>query len=409
MEKTGRYLIVLDPNRKDEAVSKISAIAGLIADSREFTAAPEKAANESSVLLHHIGVAVSDLDPDQAVGVRNVDEVRVVEAERYVYAIAPSSEYELGFRDGVDALYRASKSGGGIAALLPRAAAPLDESQITWGLQLIKIPDTHTTGEGVKVAVLDTGLDLQHPDFTARGPVATQSFVSGTATVQDGHGHGTHCCGTINGPSSPSTGPRYGVAPHASLYVGKVLDDSGSGRDGDILNGINWAIGERCDVISMSLGAPVAPGAPPSLAYEQAAKVALDQGTLIVAAAGNESRRPGMIAPVGHPANCPSVLAVAAVDDSMLIAFFSCGQVGSGKAPGIAGPGVQIYSSWPLPRRYNTISGTSMATPHVAGVAALLVEARGVRGSALTSALTSSTKTIGLPASDAGSGLVQAP
>lgn len=405
MEKTGRYLLVLNRERKDQAVSKIQGITGPLPDSREFLTAEGAALSEAAV-FHHIGVAVTSLDRDQAVAVQAMDDVTSVEPERYCYAI-DGDDYIRGFRDGVEAFYQSA--GRGTVAGSLALAEDFDESTITWGLQAIGVSRSRAAGNGARIAVLDTGLDFNHPDFTARAPIIAQSFVDGVATAQDGHGHGTHCSGTICGPSTPSVGPRYGIAPGANLFIGKVLSDQGSGTDGDILNGINWAITQKCDVISMSLGAAVAPGAPYSQAYEQAASSALEAGTLIVAAAGNESRRPGMIAPVGHPANCPSILAVAAVDDHLSVAFFSCGQIGAGKAPAIAAPGVQVYSTWPLPRRYNTISGTSMATPHVSGAAALFIEAKGVRGASLANSITSSARAVRLPHSDVGAGFLQIP
>lgn len=196
--------------------------------------------------------------------------------------------------------------------------------------------------------------------------------------------------------------------------------------------GINWAITNQCQVISMSLGAAVQPGEPFSTIYENVAQRALrsNPGTLIVAAAGNESSRPGLIAPVGRPANCPSILAVAALDTDMRIARFSNGGInGNGGGVDIAGPGVEIFSSVPepfppsvqppatpfngrpWPPRYHIISGTSMACPHVAGIAALWLEARGAgtTAQALWQLLTGNARRLTLPSRDVGAGLVQAP
>ncbi|MDF2780635.1 MAG: peptidase and in kexin sedolisin, partial [Geminicoccaceae bacterium] len=106
---------------------------------------------------------------------------------------------------------------------------------------------------GIRLAVLDTGMDLQHPDFATRA-VQSQSFVTGQA-VQDGHGHGTHCIGTACGPAAPQRLPRYGVATNAEVFAGKVLSNQGSGADRGILAGIQWAMVNRCAVVSMSLGA----------------------------------------------------------------------------------------------------------------------------------------------------------
>jgi subtilisin len=194
--------------------------------------------------------------------------------------------------------------------------------------------------------------------------------------------------------------------------VGKVLDDAGHGVDGDIIAGIEWAVVNECEVTSMSLGAPPAAGQAFSAVFERAASRALARGSLIVAAAGNDSQRDqGRVAPVSHPANCPSIMAVGAVDSSLQVAPFSNGGT---TAPGgevdFAGPGVDVRSSWPMPTEYNTISGTSMATPHVAGIAALTAEADPAsRGNALRTALERRAQRLPLPSTDVGAGLVQAP
>jgi subtilisin family serine protease len=208
---------------------------------------------------------------------------------------------------------------------------------------------------------------------------------------------------------------RYGVAYNAEIFVGKVLSNQGSGADGGILAGIDWAIGNGCQIISMSLGAPTRRGATYSPIYEEVAKRALSQGTLIIAAAGNESNRPGFINPVARPANCPSIMAVAALDKQLQIASFSNSSINpDGGGIDIAGPGVAVYSTWSTKAirrasRYLTIAGTSMATPHVAGIAALYAEATGKRGYELWALLMQNAQRINLPSVDVGIGLVQAP
>ncbi len=162
----------------------------------------------------------------------------------------------------------------------------------------------------------------------------------------------------------------------------------------------------------MSLGSPTSPGEPFSEVFENAARRASQAGSLIVAAAGNESQRPSVINPVGHPANCPSILAVGALDAQLRVAAFSSGGINpQGGQVDIAGPGVAVRSSWPRPTLYRTISGTSMATPHVAGIAALHVEAQKgtMVGGALGWLLLQSSRRLELPARDVGVGLVQAP
>jgi subtilisin len=275
------------------------------------------------------------------------------------------------------------------------AAAPA----ATWGLMSTNVLLSQYSGQGIKVAVLDTGFDLNHPDFAGR-IVTASSFVP-NQHVQDLHGHGTHCIGTSCGPRNPVGVPRYGIANNAQIFAGKVLANSGMGSTGGILAGINWAIANGCQIISMSLGS----NSPVQSYYTQAAQRALAAGSLIIAASGNDSQRPGNIVGTGAPANSPGIVAVAALGPQLQPAYFSNG----GKIE-IAGPGVDVFSSVPMPRRYTTMSGTSMATPHVAGIAALWAESNAAyRGQALANQLQASAKHLPLPASDVGAGLVWAP
>lgn len=265
------------------------------------------------------------------------------------------------------------------------------------------------TGKGVKVAVLDTGIDLAHPDFSGRFPgvANTASFVPGSPSAQDGNGHGTHCAGIVAGPQRSSGGIRYGVAPDVTLLVGKVLSDEGSGYDEWILNGIDWAVDQGASVISMSLGSPRYPNQPYSQAYETVARLLLNEGVLIVAAAGNDSYRPFFIAPVENPAACPSIMAVAAVDRFRQVAYFSCAQMDNIGEVNVSAPGVDVHSSW-TGSTFNTISGTSMATPHVAGIAALYVELHRLSGRQLWDKLERTAYP--LPGrQDYGAGIAQAP
>ncbi len=283
-----------------------------------------------------------------------------------------------------------------------------DTANESWGRQATGADGSSVTGKGVRVAVLDTGIDSGHPDVSGN-VVASRSFVLGES-VDDINGHGTHCAGTIAGSRTLQSTPQYGVAPDVELVIAKVLSNGGFGRQRDILRGMLWAAQQGAQVISMSLGRPNTVGAPHDPAYERAAAFALSNGSLVVAAAGNESaRRFGHVAPVGSPADSPSAVAVAAVDQALDVADFSNGGInGGGGVIDVAAPGVDVFSSWPLPRRYRSISGTSMACPHVAGVAALWVESNGLTSNALRSHLYGTAFGLGNGV-DFGAGLVQAP
>jgi subtilisin len=385
-ETTGRYLVLLDEDAVDAGAREMAAVAGIRTWSTSDVVGPEfPGAETDGVILHELGVAVVSADDRQlralVTAAAGDGPIATVEPERVVTALAAPAVED------------------------PRTA---DESTFTWGLQAIRAATSGASGAGIRVAVLDTGLDLTHPDLAGR-TIVSRSFVPGEE-VQDGHGHGTHCIGTACGPRTPEQPPGYGVAHHCDIYAGKVLSNRGSGTDGSILAGIAWAVMHGCAVVSMSLGAPTQPGQPFSQAFERVARRALDRGTLIVAAAGNDSRRSsGHIAPLSHPANCPSILAVGAIDVREAIAEFSCGTVDPYAAVDLVGPGVDVHSAWPMPRRTRRISGTSMATPHVAGAAALIAQATGARGYELWARLAQTARRLPLPSTDVGSGLVQAP
>jgi subtilisin family serine protease len=430
-EYTGRYL-VYSPDLSQAAgiSSQIQSKTGLnLKSSTEFENeifTEKDLENTDGIYLDKIGVAVLNSKPEAESSISALadEDGLIVEKERVVHAISLLDEetenYVKGYRDAVNSL----------ADMLvqPEEEYDFDEAEMedmedpevsvsgnTWGLKATRVvPQTFLytnpySGSGIKVAILDTGFDLNHPDFAGR-PIVSQSFISGQA-VQDGHGHGTHCTGTACGPKSPAPAvERYGIAYKAKIHIGKVLSNSGSGADSGILAGINWAIANGCSIISMSLGANVnGPGY--SAVYESVALNALNNGTLIIAAAGNASSRPGTIKPVSHPANCPSIMAVGAVDSAMNVASFSCGGLyPSYGAVDIAGPGVAVFSSTKMPARYATWNGTSMATPHVAGIAALWAQATGLRGRNLWRKLISTAKALPAhPSRDVGAGLVQAP
>jgi subtilisin family serine protease len=381
---TGRYLVLLEDDWT-EAAGELNRVAGIQAVDSAQSGLAQPLWEADGLVMRDLGVALVSADPDQLTALTAAADrpgpIALVEPERYVRAIATPAAETVGV---------------------------VDETTFTWGLQAVGAPDSKATGAGVRVAVLDTGLDLAHPDLAGR-TITSKSFVEGEQ-VQDGHGHGTHCIGTSCGPRTRQGGPGYGIAYQAEIYAGKVLSNAGSGADGGILAGISWAIANGCRVVSMSLGAATQPGQPYSRTYERVARRALARGTLIVAAAGNESERAqGTIAPVGHPANCPSILAVGAVDVRGGIADFSCGTVDAVGSVDVVGPGVDVYSSWPQPLGHRRISGTSMATPHTAGIAALIAQATGASGYELWARLCQAARRLSLPSTDVGAGLVRAP
>lgn len=323
----------------------------------------------------------------------------------------PLIAYLQGMQDAVEIALRRTR--GDMEGVSSICRQPTEDTTHSWCLELIGIPADYSvaTGQGVKVAVLDTGIDLVHPDFSGRLTENDNavSFVP-NQSVLDGHGHGTHCVGCIAGPVQSVGGKRYGVAPGVDLLVGKVLGNNGFGRDDQIIDGIDWAVEMGAKIISLSLSSRRAVDEPSSLLYEQVAKNLLedDPGVLVVAAAGNSSRRPNSTRPVENPAACPSLMAVAAVDQLKKIGAFSCSQMDAHGEINISGPGVAVYSSW-VDSGFRLNNGTSMATPHVAGVAALHLERDpDLTAGELWQVLESNAAPLGDP-QDFGSGLVQAP
>ncbi|MFF8841684.1 S8 family serine peptidase [Streptomyces sp. NPDC015127] len=227
-------------------------------------------------------------------------------------------------------------------------------------------------GKGTRVAVLDTGVDAAHPDLEGR-VTATENFTD-SAGPDDRQGHGTHTLSTVGGSGAASGGSRKGVAPGAELLSGKVLNDYGSGAASWIIAGMQWAVDQKADVVSMSLGSslPTDCTDPMSTAAEELSRSA---DTLFVVAAGNAGPALGT---VSSPGCTPGVLTVGAVDrDDSTAPFSSRGPaiVTHTLKPEIAAPGVAISAAAAGGRgvhAYQSMSGTSMATPHVAGAAAIL-------------------------------------
>lgn len=238
----------------------------------------------------------------------------------------------------------------------------ISSSSLTnWGVADIKASTSWQsgyTGKGVKIAVIDTGAG-PHPDLSVTGGTNVINGANSTSYVDD-NGHGTHVTGII--AAKGLYGGVKGVAPDASVYAVKALDSSGSGYTSDIIAGIDWAIENKMNIITMSLGSNQS-----DTSLQQAVDTAYNNGILVVAAAGNDGNAAGTGTNVEYPANYSSVIAVGAVDSTNKRAGFSS----SGSKVEVSAPGVNITSTY-LNGGYVQMTGTSMATPFVAGDLALL-------------------------------------
>ncbi len=299
--------------------------------------------------------------------------------------------------------------GGGIEAihLDGKVQATLDSS-VAW----IGAPEAWAdgyTGEGVTVAVLDSGYDDTHPDLAGRVLADSTSFVPGEEVADDPHGHGTHVASTIAGTGAASGGTHRGVADGADLLVGKVLGADGFGQDSWIISAMQWA-GERADIVSMSLGSQQ-PSDGTDVMSEALNEIADETGALFVVAAGNSS------APetIGSPGAASSALTVGSVDDpsGWLSWFSSQGPLSRSGAlkPDLVGPGSDVTAARSADSAgegaYVSMSGTSMATPHVAGAAAIVKQQHPeYSADQLRAAIVSTASDVGLTPYQSGSGVV---
>lgn len=245
----------------------------------------------------------------------------------------------------------------------PGAPAPQPAQTIPWGISAVKSPEAWSVsrGAGVLVCVVDTGIQADHPDLQSNVAGGVNFVVKrgrlDSAAWGDDNGHGTHVAGTI--AALDNAIGVVGVAPEARLFAVKALDSRGSGYLSDVADGIRSCVTAGAKVINMSLGSSAG-----STLLEDALAFSRNSGLFNVAAAGNES------GPVSYPAKYNTVLAVSAVDSAMNFAYFS----NSGPEIIFAAPGVAVLSTT-YKSSYATFNGTSMASPHVAGVAALIIGA----------------------------------
>jgi subtilisin family serine protease len=310
-----------------------------------------------------------------------------METEVHVDELTPDNVRDLARDPAVAAIARSMPTK--LIAPVPQDAAAA-AAGAAWGIQAVGADTSSRTGAGVTVAVLDTGIDAAHAAFNGVQLVQQDFSGSGNGDVQ---GHGTHCAGTIFGRDVNNT--RIGVAPGVTrALIGKVLDNNGGGSSEGLFQGMQWAVANGARVISMSLGFDfpglvkqlVAENVPVEAATSMAleayranlrafdaimrfvdAQTPFNGGTVVVAASGNESQRPELEVSVSIPAAADDVVAVGALQrqgNRLGVAFFS------NTLPTLSAPGVQILSA-KAGGGLHSLSGTSMATPHVAGVAAL--------------------------------------
>ncbi|HAL73556.1 MAG TPA: peptidase S8/S53 subtilisin kexin sedolisin [Clostridiales bacterium] len=247
------------------------------------------------------------------------------------------------------------------------------EDSYPWGIRQVGADSVHSTynnkGAGVKIAIIDTGVDYNHPDLAGRY-AGGYDFVNNDSNPMDDNNHGTHVAGTIAAVINEAG--IVGVAPEVSVYALKVLNRRGSGNFSDVIAALDWCVENGIQVTNNSFGSSTDPGISVQLAYDNA----YNAGVLHVASAGNSGTSDGTGNTVGFPAQYESVIAVAATDSLNQRASFSS----TGPAVELAAPGSNIYSTI-RNGSYATYSGTSMASPHVAGTAALVI-ASGISGPA---------------------------
>jgi len=301
---------------------------------------------------HRFDVLTIEVDRSATAGLRRRRDVRFVEPDVELHAIAQTTPY---------------------------------------GIETVDATEAHTaghTGSGVDVAVIDTGIDSRHPDLAAHLGEG-RSFTAGVGTTlwDDDNGHGTHVAGTVG--ALDNTEGVIGVAPDVTLHAVKVLNATGAGLTSDIAAGIEWTTDQGYAVGNLSLGG----GGTSTL--REACQYAEDNGTLLVAAAGNDGPCQDC---VSAPARYPECLAVSATTRRDTLAGFSS----TGPEVELAAPGNEVYSTYYL-QSYATLSGTSMASPHVAGGAAQVV-ADGTDPIEARQQLKDNAKDIGLSDEEMGAG-----
>lgn len=378
-----RYIVVLEDQHKN-SLKKIENEFDVNITSSEFLSAENRAYDvideDNGVLYKNLGVLV----------VENMDEAQLKSAVKNDSNPIVYFEKERDFfsADELSIISELKKQSAEIADKItelekyiinkPLPQKPLVEME--WGLKALGLGNSLYTGKGVDICILDTGLELSHPDFFGKN-IEGKSFIAGEDWSRDPNGHGTHCAGVATGNIRLDNGKRYGIAKDANLKIAKVLSYTGKGTTSSVIDAIDWAITKKFRILSLSLASPVLLNEAPSPLFETVGARALENNCIIIAATGNDSNRPAVPKPVSMPANSMSVMAVGAIDGQMKVAKFSNAGLNpsTGGNVNICAPGVDIISSYPKNSKnkngnYYAMSGTSMATPHVSGLIALYME-----------------------------------
>jgi subtilisin family serine protease len=401
--RTGRYIVTFAPEDWREGVDGLEK-AGLrvanMADSTLGALRGDEAGDAELIVLPNLASGLLSGEERDLEILRRVVEsdagsaIISIEPERS-FMISPVEEEEVTEEDK------------------ERSLSPALAPALEWGLVATRISQSTRTGRGIKVAILDTGVHLNHADLKSRLHTPNlASFVFNVASPQDGNGHGTHTTGLACGPLNPVTPPRYGVATEAEIFIGKVIPDLGIGATGEVASGIEWAISKGCPVILLALEMDVAFNQTFDSTFESWGRKAAQRNCLLIAAVGNGSNRPSVVSPVSSPANCPSIFGVGGVEPPHSLYKKSNGELsfpGAGTVNVLA-PAAAIRSSDITSQGYRVRSGTSMAAALTAGIAALYAEIDAtLRGVRLGVVLQHSAINIGIPPTDGGNGLVQAP
>ncbi len=360
---TGRLIVRFDPDDFKRVASELRDAVGVRADvTDEAEAVAASFGPESGVILPRLGIAVVSIGDWRArarlTGAAGAT-VRAVARERWAYAAtAPAT----------------------VSAW--SAPQPWAEPSSAWHVCATGADRSSFRGRGVRIGLIDSGLDRDHPHFQGRtGDTECESFLPGRDAT-DEFGHGTHCAGIAAGSLAPASDVgRYGIAPDAHLYMARALDQSGRGSEAAVLAAIGGAREHRCDIVSISLVLSTADSDADAIMMDVLNESA-DNGIMFVGASGNDSLNPYHLLPVRRLASYLAVSSVGAVNRQGNVEVFSNGGA-TGEEVSFLSCGGNVLSAWHRFPHWRVLSGTSMAAPVVAGVAALWAEKTGSRGSEL--------------------------